>query len=172
MGIFSSQKTFKASGEFIPAAMKSIREAFSEKGFKFNVKSESYGRTIVEVQRGCVLHQALGLRNGLEITFTRNGDETDVMVRDCLVENQLVGPALIFYYVPKLRIPIAVTESIGLLMQINLPEKAMEAIQAAYDDVTGKQPVYCPYCGSRVTSEDGVCGNCGRSIIADVEPAR
>ena len=39
MGIFSSQKTFKASGEFIPAAMKNIREAFSEKGYRFNVKS-------------------------------------------------------------------------------------------------------------------------------------
>lgn len=170
--VFSAQQTFKASGEFIPAAMKSIREAFEEKGYRFNVKSESYGRTIVEVQRGCVLHQALGLRNGLEITFTRNGDETDVEVRDCLVENQLVGPALLFYYVPKLRIPIAVTESIGLLMQVNLPEKAMEVIRAAYEDITGKQPVYCPFCGARVTSEDGVCGSCGRNIIADVTPIR
>ena len=172
MSIFSAQQTFKASGEFIAAAMKSIREAFSEKGYRFNVKSESYGRTIIEVQRGCVLHQALGLRNGLEITFTRNGNETDVEVRDCLVENQLVGPALLFYYVPKLRIPIAITEGIGLLMQVNLPEKAMELIRAAYEDVTGMQPVYCPFCGARVTSEDGVCSNCGRSIIADVAPIR
>lgn len=153
-------------------AMKHIREAFEDKGYKYRVKAEGCDRTVIEIQRGCILHQAFGLRNGLEITFSRNGKQTDVEVRSCLLENQVAGPAVLFYYVPKLRIPIAVTESVGLAMQADLPRKAMEAITEAYQDCTGNHHVYCPYCGARATREDGVCGNCGRSIIADVASAK
>ncbi len=171
MGIFTAKQTFNASGEFIPMSMKHIQKAFEDKGYKYKVKSEGYGRTVIEVQRGCFLHQAFGLRNGLEITFTRNGEQTEVEVRDCLIENQVVGPALLFYYVPKLRIPIAVTEGVGLILQATLPQKAMDAITEAYEECTGESPVYCPYCGARVTREDGVCDSCGKSIVAEVVPA-
>lgn len=172
MEIFTAKQTFNASGEFIPMAMKHIEKTFNEKGYKFRVKSESLRRTVIEIQRGCILHQAFGLRNGLEITFTRNGEKTDVEVRDCLIENQVVGPALLFYYVPKLRIPIAVTESIGLILQANLPQKAMVAITEAYQECTGEQPVFCPYCGARITRGDGVCSCCGKSFFAEVIPVK
>lgn len=168
MGLFTAKETFSASGEFIPMAMRNIREAFSEKGYKYNVKSETCNRTIIEVQRGSIVHQAFGLRNGLEITFTRKGEQTEVEVRDCLIENQVVGPAILFRYVPKLRIPVAVTEGVGLCMQATLPRKAMDAIAEAYEECTGERPAFCPFCGARVSRNDHVCGSCGKRILEEV----
>lgn len=172
MEIFTASQTFNASGEFIPMAMKQIHDTFSAIGYKYKVKSESYGRTIIEIQRGTVLHQAVGLRNGLEITFTRYDEQTEVEVRDCLIENQVVGPAILFHYVRKLRIPIMATESIGLVMQANLTKKAMETIQLAYEEYQGEKAIFCPYCGERISREERVCSHCGKTIITEIEPSR
>ena len=168
MALFHSTRAFDATDEFIPAALKSLQDQFEAKGFRFRVKSESLHRTVVEVQRGGLLHQAVGLRNGLEITFTRREGSTVVEVRDCLIENQLIGPAIIFRYLPQLRIPVAITDGIGLIMQANLPSQAMDAIEGAYAMQTGEHRVYCPYCGAPISREDGVCDACGKSIAAEV----
>lgn len=164
MKFFTSSQTFNASGEFIPTAMKMLKEHFEEKGFKYRVKSESYGRTIIEIQRGNFLHQALGLRHGMEITFTRDGEDTDVEIRDCLIENQLIGPSLIFYYLPKMRIPIAITDSIGLALQVNLPEKAMAVVDEAYHECTGASREFCPHCGTQMGTDETRCSECGYAM--------
>lgn len=166
--IFKSSRSFDATDEFIPSALRSLKEHFESNGFQFRVKSESLHKTVVEVQKGNILHQALGLRNGLEITFIRHDESTDVDIRNCLIENHLIGPALIFHYVPQLRIPIMISDGIGLFMQTNLPEQAMDAIEEAYAELTGNHRVFCPYCGKPITREDGVCDACGKSAAAEV----
>lgn len=165
MRIFSAKQTFNASGEFVPEAMRKLKENFEERGFEYEVMSESLTKTVIQFQRGCIVHQALGLRNGIEITFTKDGENTDVEVRDCLIENQLIGPGLIFYYFPKLRIPIAVTDAIGLALQINLPQKAMNIIDEAYHECTGASRAYCPHCGNKMAAGDTACGACGYQTV-------
>ena len=164
MGLFSTSQIFNASGEFIPTATRMLKEHFESIGFKYRVKSESFDRTVIEIQKGNFVHQALGLRHGLEVTFTRDGKDTYVEIRDCLIENQLIGPSLIFYYVPKLRIPIAITDSIGLALQINLPDKAMEIIDEAYHECTGASREFCPHCGTQMHDGEKRCGECGCAL--------
>lgn len=165
---FNSSRSFDSTDEFIPSALKSLKECFESNGFKFRVKSQSLHKTVVEVQKGNILHQALGLRNGLEITFTRHDDSTDVEVKNCLIENHLIGPALVYQYIPQLRIPILLSDGLGLIMQTRLPELAMAAIEEAYAQLTGNHRVFCPYCGNPITCEDGVCDACGKSVTTEV----
>lgn len=160
MGLYNSNKSFSASQDFVRFAMKKLRESFGERGFKFNVKSESLERTVVEVQRGNIIHQALGLRNGLEITFTKTDETVDVEACACLLENQIAGPALIFYLIPQARIPIAISESAGLILQLGLDEEAIDVVEEAFEEFSGIAPEYCTQCGQRIYGEH----KCGASF--------
>jgi len=167
MGLFNTTRSFTVSESFIPYAMNRIRETFEEKGYRFNIKSESYDRTIVEIQRGNVLLQIAGLRRGLEIVFTKNRKDIDVEARACLLENHLAGPAIIALAIPKIRIPLAVTDGIGLIFEIGLDEEAISVIDEAYEAFTGKAPIFCTHCGAQIHREDGVCEECGFSAFSE-----
>lgn len=171
MGLFNSSRTFTVQETFIPYAMNRIKESFEEKGYKFNVKSQSYNRTIVEIQRGNVLHQVVGLRHGLEIVFTRNGKDIDIEARACLLENHVAGPAILALAIPKIRIPLAVTDGIGLLFEIGLDEEVLSIVYEAFEAFTGKAPVFCTHCGAQIHREDGVCDECGYNVYSEVPPA-
>ena len=150
MGLYNSSRTFTASQDFVPFAIRKIKDAFGQRHFKLNVKSESLDRTVIEVQRGGIIQQAIGMRAGLEITFTREGDEIEVEARACLIENQLVGPAIIFYAIPKARIPVAIIDGLSLLYHLGLDEDALDVVSEAFAEFSGIAPEYCPHCGQRV----------------------
>lgn len=164
MELFSAKQTFQASDEFVPIALRAIKKHFKRKGFNYTVRRDSYNVTSVEIQRGRLYEQALGMKKGTVIIFTRNGSSTAVEVRDCIIKNQLAGPAVLLYCLPQLRLPIAITEAFGMGMQANLPAEVMEVISEVYRRHVSNHTAFCPFCGTEMDKNERICHACGRSI--------
>lgn len=164
MELFSAKETFRAPDEFVPMAMRAIKEHFKEKGFTYKVRTESYSRTIVQIQQGGMLLQAAGLRRGAVIIFMRHDGQTDVEVRECVIRNQVVGPAIISHYVPKLRTAMLVTAAFGLAKQANLSKEIMGVVVHAYRKCSGSSGTFCPFCGATMSAGECVCPSCGNTV--------
>lgn len=161
MGLFSTTNIYRVQESFVPYAMNRIRDTFEEKGFTFNVKSETYRNTIVDIQRGGLLHQVVGMRHGLEVIFTRGNGTIKVEAKATLLENHIAGPAVIAVVCPSLRIPLLVSDGMGLIMDFGLDSDVMDVIDEAYATFTGERVRYCTHCGAAMHGDETTCSACG-----------
>lgn len=166
MELFSAKKTFEASGEFIPIAIRAVEAHFKGKGFTYRKRSESFLLTSFEIQRGKLFEQVLGMKKGTVVIFTRRDGCTDVEVRDCILRNQFAGPALLLRFVPSLRVPVMITGAFGMGMQASLAGEVMDVIAEAYREFTAGPAAFCPYCGTKMAANGDNCSSCGRKLPA------
>ena len=171
MRLFSTSRTFTCSEPFISFAIDRIRKSFEGCGYRFSVKSQSLDRTVVEIQRGNVLHQVVGLRHGVEIIFTKSQEGVSVETKACLLENHIAGPAIIAMAIPELRVPLAITDGLGLVLDFGLDEEAMGVIEDAYAEFSGDPVVFCTHCGAPIHNANDICDKCGHSSVSEVLPA-
>lgn len=161
MGTFTSSKTFIAGQEFIPHACRKIKEVFEADGFEYAVKSESYDKTVITVTKGNLVKQVVGLKQGLEISFSHSGGEILAEAKGTVIKDQAIASAisLIVYW------PVAVAQIIGLIGQSKLDEKAIEVVEGAYSEFNNSEkPVFCTHCGHQVNGVNGKCPNCGNAL--------
>lgn len=164
MELFSAKKTFEATDEFVPIAIKAVKAHFKDKGFTYKKRSESFISTSFEIQSGKIFKQMLGMKKGAVVIFTRHDGCTDVEIRDCIIKNQLAGPALLLNFVPSLRVPALITGAFGMGMQASLTEEVMDVIKDAYRKFSTHKTSFCPYCGAKMAAEEHTCSSCGRRL--------
>ena len=160
MSTFNSAKRFKATSSFIPYASKKVMSAFAADGFDCMTKPGAPGKTIIEVTKGNLVRQAVGLKQGLEISFRHDGDYIDVEAKGTVVKNQLVASAITLF----VTWPVLIPQIIGLIKQSHLDEKAIALVEAAWTDFNIEQPVFCTHCGEKIIGGRTVCSHCGKTL--------
>lgn len=142
MGRFESSTIINAPQEFIPVACRKIRSAFEAEGFEYSIKTESFNKTVVLITKGNLVKQAVGLKQGLEITFVPGNGSISVAVAW----------------------PVLIAQIIGLINQSKLDERVIETVKLALAEYNEVKPVFCTNCGKQVKSTDGLCPECGNRI--------
>lgn len=160
MSTFTSCKSYDASATFIPFATTRIREFFSADGFEINQKAGACNKTVLEVTKSNLFKSAVGLKQGLEITFENEGGRIAVEVRGTVLKNQLVATTLSFF----LFWPVIIPQIIGMIKQSGLDDKAIGVIDEAYDTFSSDHPTYCTNCGRRITGNPSHCPHCNASL--------
>jgi len=160
MGTFSTSKHYTAGKEFIPLACRGIKKNFESNGFEYSVKSESYNKTIVAVTKGNLVKQAVGLKQGLEISFSHSDGSVLVEAKGTVLKDQAIASAITLLYTPVVLIP----QIIGMINQAKLDEKALDVVDGIYRDFSSEKPVFCTHCGHQVKEVNGRCPNCGNTL--------
>ena len=155
MGTFTSSKMYTAGQELIPIACREIKKSFEADGFEYAVKSESYNKTVVTVTKGNLFKQAVGLKQGLEISFTSSNGSVSVEAKGTVLKDQAIASAITLL----VAWPVLIPQIIGMINQSKLDEKVLEAVDKAYNECRTATKVFCPNCGHEVVN--GVCPNCG-----------
>jgi len=157
MGTFSTSKYYTAGQELIPLACREIKKTFESEGFDYSVKSESYNQTVVIVSKGNLVKQAVGLKQGLEITFAHSDGTVSVEAKGTVLKDQAIASAITLL----VAWPVLIPQIIGLINQSKLDEKVIVAVDTAHQECCKKKKVFCTHCGHEVTGVDGRCPNCG-----------
>lgn len=160
MSTFCTSKRYEVSSTFIPYAIERIRETFSAEGFDINQKGESINKTVLEVTKGNLVKKAIGLKQGLEITFETNGRYIDVEAKGTVLKDQAIASTITLL----LAWPVMIPQIIGLINQAGLDDKAIGIIDTAYATFTNEQLTFCTHCGGRVTGNPTSCPHCGAQL--------
>lgn len=160
MSTFTTSKTFKVSPSFIPYAVNALKDVFEAKGFDFEKKPGTANKTIIEVTKGNLVKQVVGLKQGLEITFEQDGCDIIVTAKGIVVKNQLVATTLtlLAWWV------IIIPQIIGLIKQSKLDKEAIAVIENAYASYESESPTFCTHCGAKVSAGTTICPHCGRAL--------
>lgn len=157
MSSFSTSKRYKATATFIPYAIDRIRESFSADGFEVNQRAGSYNQAILEVTKGDLFKKAVGLKQGLEITFETDGDFVNVDAKGTVLKDQAIASTLTLL----VAWPVLIPQIIGLIKQAGLDDKAIGIIDTAHAHFENEQPTFCTHCGGRITDNPTTCPHCG-----------
>lgn len=157
---FETLTTIVAPHEFIPIACRSIKEIFEAEGFDYSVKSELFNKTVIVVSKGNLVKQIVGLKQGLEISFTTSADSIVVKAEPTLFKDQAIATALSLF----VTWPVLIPQIIGLIKQAKLDEKAINIVMQTLSAYNESRPVFCPICGKKIVSVDGKCPNCGTLV--------
>ena len=157
MSAFTNNKSYTAGSSFIPYAVERIRSTFESEGFEFSRKSDTFNRTVVAVTKGNLFKQAVGLKQGLEISFSNEGGRIDVEVRGTVLKDQLLASGIVLF----VTWPVIIPQIIGMIRTSGLCERAVALVDAAYSDFCTERPSFCTHCGGRLTGNPGVCPHCG-----------
>lgn len=160
MSTFTTTRNFEATPAFIPFAIERIRENLSGEGFEFQKKEGAFGKTVIEVTKGNLVKQIVGLRQGLEISFRPEGNRIDVTAKGIVLKNQVIAGALSYFVFW----PVLISQVIGLIKQSRLDDRTMEIIADAHRNFVRQRPSFCPHCGSRVLGEAVHCPTCGKAL--------
>lgn len=160
MSTFTTSVTFKVSPSFIPYAVNALKCDFEAKGFDFEKKTGTASKTIIEVTKGNLVKQVVGLKQGLEITFEQDGSNVNVAAKGIVVKNQLVATSLTLLASWVFIIP----QIIGLIKQSKLDKEAITIIENAHASFESESPTFCTHCGGKVTSGTIICPHCGRAL--------
>lgn len=160
MGRFESSTLFNAPQEFIPVACRKIKSEFEADGFDYAVKTESFNKTVVLVTKGNLVKQAIGLKQGLEITFKPECGMVSVNARGTVIKDQAIATILSML----VAWPVVIAQIIGLVNQSKLDEMAIETVTSAMAEYNEEKPVFCTHCGKKVKSTDGICPICGERL--------
>lgn len=160
MGTFSTSKLYTAGQELIPLACREIKKSFESEGFEYSVKSESYNQTVVIVTKGNLVKQAVGLKQGLEISFSYSDGTVSVEAKGTVLKDQAIASAITLL----VTWPVLIPQIIGMINQSKLDEKVIEAVDKAYKECVMEKKVFCTHCGQEVTGVDGRCPNCGNIL--------
>jgi hypothetical protein len=157
MSAFTSNKSYAAGATFIPYAVERIRNAFVSEGFEFSRKSDSYSRTVIQVTKGNLFVKAVGLKQGLEISFTNEDGRITVEARGTVLKDQFAASMLTLL----VAWPVVIPQIIGMVRQSGLDDRAIGIADAAYADYCAEKPSFCPHCGAKVSGNPGRCPHCG-----------
>lgn len=157
MSAFTSNKSYAAGATFIPYAVERIRNAFVSEGFEFSRKSDSYSRTVIQVTKGNLFVKAVGLKQGLEISFTNEDGRITVEARGTVLKDQFAASMLTLL----VAWPVIIPQIIGMVRQSGLDEKVIGLTDAAYGEFCAENPSYCPHCGGKVSGNPVLCPHCG-----------
>lgn len=160
MGRFESSTIINAPQEFIPVACRKIRSAFEAEGFEYSIKTESFNKTVVLITKGNLVKQAVGLKQGLEITFVPGNGSISVAAKGTVIKDQAIATALSMLVAR----PVLIAQIIGLINQSKLDERVIETVKLALAEYNEVKPVFCTHCGKQVKSTDGLCPECGNRI--------
>ncbi len=160
MSAFTSTKYYEVSYSFIPQAIEAIKGAFEADGFDFEKQPGTYNKSIVTVTKGNLVKQAVGLKQGLEISFESNGDRVYVEAKGVVIKNQMIASVITLF----ITWPVLIPQIIGLIKQAKLDERAIDIIDSAYDSYTRESPVFCTHCGGRITGAATRCPHCDASL--------
>lgn len=160
MGRFESSTIINAPQEFIPVACRKIRSAFEAEGFEYSIKTESFNKTVVLITKGNLVKQAVGLKQGLEITFVPGNGSISVAAKGTVIKDQAIATALSML----VAWPVLIAQIIGLINQSKLDERVIETVKLALAEYNEVKPVFCTHCGKQVKSTDGLCPECGNRI--------
>lgn len=160
MGRFESSTIINAPQEFIPVACRKIRSAFEAEGFEYSIKTESFNKTVVLITKGNLVMQAVGLKQGLEITFIPGNGNISVAAKGTVIKDQAIA-TVVSMLVAR---PVLIAQIVGLINQSKLDERVIETVKLALAEYNEVKPVFCTHCGKQVKSTDGLCPECGNRI--------
>lgn len=160
MGRFESSTRIAAPKEFIPVACRKIKNVFEADGFEYSVKTQSFNKTVIVVTKGNLVKQVVGLKQGLEIGFTAEGDSIVVNAAGTVIKDQAIATALMLF----VAWPVVIPQVIGLINQSKLGEKAINMVNDALYEYNSSKPMFCTHCGKQVNSSDGICPECGNIL--------
>lgn len=160
MSTFSTSESYVASSTFIPYAIERLRESFSAEGFEVNEKDGTCNKTVLEVTKGNLVKKIVGLKQGLEISFEKEGDQINVEAKETVIKDQLIASSLTLF----VTWPILIPQIIGLINQAGLDDKAIEIIDSAYTQFTDEKPTFCTHCGGRIAGNHLTCPHCGAQL--------
>ena len=160
MSTFSTSKSYKASSTFVPYAIECISDSFTSEGFEVSKKSISFNKSVIEVTKGNLVKKAIGLKQGLEISFESNGDSVLVEARGTVLKDQLIASSITLF----VTWPVLIPQIIGLIKQSALDDKAIGVVDTAYANYTNQNPSYCTHCGGRISGPQPICPHCGTSL--------
>lgn len=160
MSTFDSSKRYEASSSFIPRAVNAIKTVFEADGFELEKKSGTLNKTVIEVTKGDLVKQAIGLKQGLQIIFEYDGQYVNVDVKGVVVKNQLIASSITLF----VTWPVLIPQIIGLIKQSKLDEKVIAVIDSAFASYNTDDSVFCTHCGARVPSGETHCPHCGAAL--------
>lgn len=160
MGRFESSTIINAPQEFIPVACRKIRSVFEAEGFEFTIKTESFNKTVVLITKGNLVKQAVGLKQGLEITFVPENGNISVTAKGTVIKDQAIATVVSML----VAWPVLVAQIIGLINQSKLDERVIETIHSALVEYNEAKPIFCTHCGKQIRSTDGICPECGNRL--------
>ena len=160
MSRFDSSKRYEVSFSFIPSAVNAIKTVFEAEGFEFEKKSGTLSKTVIEVTKGDLVRQAIGLKQGLQITFEHDGQYVNVEAKGIVVKNQLIASAITLF----VTWPVLIPQIIGLINQSKLDEKAIAVIDSAFASYNTDNGEFCTCCGARVSNGETHCPHCGAAL--------
>lgn len=161
MGTFTSTKSFKANPEFIPFVTRKIKEDFESKGFEFVTTSASMNRTVFKVVKSNLVRNITGLKQGLEVTINRNGENIDIEAKGTVVRDQALASVISLL----VTWPVLITQVIGLINQSKLDTRVITVADTAYLEYKASESKeFCPHCGSLVEKGSSFCNHCGNVI--------
>lgn len=160
MGRFESSTIINAPQEFIPVACRKIRTIFEAEGFEYSIKTESFNKTVVLITKGNLVKQAVGLKQGLEISFVPENGKISIAAKGTVIKDQAIATALSLLVVW----PVLIAQIVGLINQSKLDERVIETVNSALIEYNEVKPVFCTHCGKQVKSTGGICPECGCRI--------
>lgn len=160
MSTFDSSKRYEVSFSFIPSAVNAIKTVFEAEGFEFEKKTGTLSKTVVEVTKGDLVRQAIGLKQGLQITLEHDGQYVNVEAKGIVVKNQLIASAIALF----VTWPVLIPQIIGLINQSKLDEKAIAVIDSAFASYNTDNGEFCTCCGARVSNGETHCPHCGAAL--------
>lgn len=160
MSTFNSFKRYEVSSSFILNAVNAIKTVFEAEGFEFEEKSGTLSKTVIEVTKGDLVKQAIGLKQGLQITFEYDGQYVNVEAKGIVVKNQLIASAITLF----VTWPVLIPQIIGLINQSKLDEKAIAVIDSAYSSYNTESGVFCTHFGVRIPRGETRCPHCGGEL--------
>ena len=160
MSTFVSTMSINAPQEFIPFACAKVKHSFESEGFDYQVKSESFNKTIITVTKGNLIKQAVGLKQGLEVSFTHDNGRIDIEAKGTVLKDQAIASALTLF----VAWPVFIPQIIGMVKQSKLDERVIDTVVSAHSEFNASKPVFCTHCGKQVTTTSGVCPHCGNLL--------
>ena len=160
MGTFNSSTIISAPQEFIPVACRKIKSVFEAEDFEYSVKMESFNKTVILITKGNLVKQAVGLKQGLEISFVPENGKISVTAQGTVIKDQAIA-TVVSMLVAR---PILIAQIIGMINQSKLDERVIETVNSALVEYNEAKPVFCTHCGKQVKSTDGTCPECGNRL--------
>lgn len=157
MGVFKSERFFKANSSLISGIARKIEEDFKHEGFEVQIINLVSGGADLSLSKGGVFKAIVGMKSALKITMLPKDGGFEFRAGVGVFGQQVV-PSLLTWFVAW---PVLIAQIWGMVRQSKLDDRAI----AIAEHYISEHPEGGPIVSERGVSGLGFCTACGKPVV-------